>query len=260
MATFADVDRIFAKYNGKQVDRDGYPPAQPYQCHDWAAQYSAEIGGPGFIPTPVTGGARDAYEQWGRPEMAAVRAFYDRIPNTPEFVPRKGDVPVWGPRNNNPYGHIAVATGEGDTNWFNSYDQNWNTPRVTLVRHDYSGLLGVLRPKNLTSNVGEPPMNDQQKKDAYNIVLQRNPEVAKADGRTAMQFIYDARGELKAQRDAAAKALADRDAQIKSQQDQINALNEKLKQGGLPQETVDQVKETNTIVKWIKAKLEGIFK
>lgn len=205
MATFADVDRIIAKWNGRQCDRDGFPKAQPYQCHDWAAQYSAEIGGPGYLPTPISGGARDVYEQYNN--LPAIKAFYERIPNTPAFVPRKGDVMFWGKMTGNIYGHVAVCDGDGTTAYFHSYDQNWaNVHRVVRVRHSYSGVLGVLRPRNLTvaapapAPQGDPPMNDQQYKDAYNIILQRAPEGPK-DGRSAMQFIYDAQGELKVQRD-----------------------------------------------------------
>jgi len=207
MATYADVDAIIARWNGRQCDRDGFPAAQPYQCHDWAAQYSQEIGGPTYLPTPNTGGARDVYEQYDN--LPTIKAFYERIANTPDFVPRKGDIMVWTATPGNIYGHIAVCDGEGDTNYFMSYDQNWNgVYRVTRVRHNYNYVLGVLRPKNLTNApVGEPPMNDQQYKDAYMIVLQRPPEGPK-DGRTGMQFIYDAQGELKAQRDAASAKYA----------------------------------------------------
>lgn len=72
---------------------------------------------------------------------------FTRIANTPEFVPRKGDICVWG---GGKYGHIAIATGEGNTTYFYSYDQNWtgNNDPCTKIKHNYNNFLGVLRPKN----------------------------------------------------------------------------------------------------------------
>ena len=231
MATYADVDAIIGRWNNRQCDRDGFPAGQPYQCHDWAAQYSQEIGGPGYLPTPTTGGARDVYEQYNN--IPSIKAFYDRIPNTLDFVPRKGDIMVWTATPGNIYGHIAVCDGEGNTNYFMSYDQNWNNVyRIVRVRHNYSYVLGVLRPKNLTAAApqpqGEQPMNDQQYKDAYNIVLQRDPEQAKSDGRTGIQFIYDARGELKQQRDAINAKYTTVVNQVNDQQKKLDAANAAL--------------------------------
>lgn len=269
MATFADVDAFFARWNGKSVDRDG---AFGAQCVDFAAQYTAELFGVGYLPTPVTGGARDIYERF------SLGQYFDKIPNTPDFVPHKGDVVVWTAFSNNQFGHIAIATGEGDTTWFNSYDQNWNAQRVEKVRHNYNSVLGVLRPKGLVeqTNQGDVMDLDAAKKVAE-MAAGRNPndqaninDLQKNHvGGSAVNDIKawyssgERRDFLKRQADEKAvlqKQNQDLQSQVKSQQDQINALNEKLKQGGLPQETVDQVKETNTIVKWIKAKLEGIFK
>lgn len=280
MATYADVDAIIARWNGRQCDRDGFPAAQPYQCHDWAAQYSQEMGGPTYLPTPNTGGARDVFEQYDN--LPTIKGFYERIANTPDFVPRKGDIMVWTAMPGNNYGHIAVCDGEGDTNYFMSYDQNWNNVyRIVRVRHNYNYVLGVLRPRNLTNVVqGEQPMNDQQYKDAYNIVLQRNPEQTKADGRTGMQFIYDARAELKQQRDAinakyaskekeaadnAAKAaaaqaaLADAQKQVAQITQQYQDLLNKPKQPVSEDEAAQVVTEKiNPIWAFIKKVLGGL--
>lgn len=58
---------------------------------------------------------------------------------------KNGDVAVWG---NGAYGHIAICTGVGDVNTFESFDQNYPTGSVCKkVKHNYSGFLGVFRPK-----------------------------------------------------------------------------------------------------------------
>lgn len=64
---------------------------------------------------------------------------------------------VWGGSLNGGIGHVAIATGEGNTKYFYSYDQNWtgrNDP-CTRVYHNYNHVLGVLRPKN--QSVINPP-------------------------------------------------------------------------------------------------------
>lgn len=60
---------------------------------------------------------------------------------------RNGDIVVWDKRHGK-YGHIAIATGEGNTSYFYSYDQNWIIKKMHKVKHDYKGgFAGVLRPK-----------------------------------------------------------------------------------------------------------------
>ena len=45
-------------------------------------------------------------------------------------------------------GHISIATGEGNTSYFYSYDQNYNGHNfVAKERHTYHNFLGVLRYK-----------------------------------------------------------------------------------------------------------------
>ena len=48
----------------------------------------------------------------------------------------------------NKYGHIAIATGEGNTSTFYSHDLNWGGKTVKRVQHNYKGFLGVLRPND----------------------------------------------------------------------------------------------------------------
>ena len=70
------------------------------------------------------------------------------LENTPSFVPQKGDIVIWGAGLGNIYGHIAIATGEGNTSQFYSYDMNWGGKACKKVLHNYKGFLGVLRPKD----------------------------------------------------------------------------------------------------------------
>ena len=62
---------------------------------------------------------------------------------------------MWS-RGIGPYGHVAVATGEGNTNYFYSYDQNWKVKQMVKVYHTYDSVYGVLRPKNQSNINGSP--------------------------------------------------------------------------------------------------------
>lgn len=121
-----------------------------HNCFDLANDYSVNlIGGKAFI-------GMSAYEIYTNFANQPSKELYERIPNTPEFVPIKGDIMVWG-QGLGKWGHVAICNGEGDTTWFKSYEQNWtgNNDPVTLIKHNYNNVLGVLRPKDQTKILGK---------------------------------------------------------------------------------------------------------
>jgi CHAP domain-containing protein/N-acetylmuramoyl-L-alanine amidase-like protein len=120
---------------GGYWDVDGFPASQPYQCYDLANLYAVEIGGSGRFTGLY---ASDIIGQTG--------SRYRRINNSASFVPQLGDIMVWNRNVGGGYGHVAICTGEGDTNYFVSLDQNWATPKAVYVRHSYDHVIGVLRP------------------------------------------------------------------------------------------------------------------
>lgn len=133
-------DEYFSKTNGKGIDYDGQFGVQ---CFDLVNDYAEKVLG----CKPFTGMyAWEIYENFSAQPSSA---RFSKIKNTPDLVPKKGDIVVWAKSLNGKAGHCAVATGDGDTTWFTSYEQNWtgnNNPCV-VVKHDYSHVLGVLRPK-----------------------------------------------------------------------------------------------------------------
>ena len=52
-----------------------------------------------------------------------------------------------------------MATGEGNTNTFYSYDSNWNKKEMQKVKHTYFALYGVLRPKNIKALFAAPDVS-----------------------------------------------------------------------------------------------------
>lgn len=280
MATFADVDRIIAKWNGKYA---GVQYGGIFQCVAWAAQFSGELTGIGYLPTPNTNGARDIYEVFSAP----LPSGYDRIANTPSFVPQKGDMVVWGAMPSNPYGHVAIASGVGDTNSFQSYDQNWTGgEKVHLVTHNYNYVLGVLRPKNLTEGVTsvKPTIQqmryihadsegwnwkecmagkfDQQFQDSWGWrtldEMLADKWSTKNDGwRQNRQDALDYYA-TKAANDALVADLRKQLADVTKQYQDL--LAKPPVSGGIDQATKDQINDTNVKVNSIWSKIVAIFK
>ena len=122
-------DKFFAERLNKGIDVDG----NGVYCFDLANDYSVNlIGGKNFI-------GEGAYEIYTNFANQPGKELYERIPNTPEFVPIKGDIMVWG-QSLGKWGHVAICNGKGDTTWFESYEQNWtgNNDPVALIKHNYN--------------------------------------------------------------------------------------------------------------------------
>lgn len=145
------------KYKGKGVDFD---KAYGVQCFDLVNQYNKEVIGCG----PFTG--LYAHMIYTNFNSQAVKGNFTRIANTPDFIPKKGDIVVWSGALNGGIGHTAIATGEGTTSYFYSYDQNWtgkNDP-CTKIKHNYNCVLGVIRAKDQTKITGKNSVNKEEKK------------------------------------------------------------------------------------------------
>ena len=132
-------------YNGKSFDYDGVAGVQ---CVDLAKMYLDKVFG---IKAGAWGNAKDYFENFNN---LPLRNSFTKIANTPNLVPAKGDIVIWGAGLGNTYGHIAIATGEGNTSNFNSYDLNWGSKTVKKVQHNYRGFLGVLRPNDQSKITG----------------------------------------------------------------------------------------------------------
>lgn len=142
------------KYLGVAVDFDGVAGVQ---CVDLVDQYLKEC----FNITGVwCSGAKDLYNKFD--SYPALVAAFDRVPNTPELVVRKGDIIIWGGGS---WGHTGIGTGEGNVDWFMSLEENTlgQHEPTQLVKHWFANdisnpCLGVLRPKK----VAEPKALDTE--------------------------------------------------------------------------------------------------
>lgn len=145
------------EYNGKSID---YDMACGAQCVDLAQMYIEKVfTGKHQI---IYANAKDYFEKYNN--YTVLTQNFDRIANNASFVPQKGDIVIWGAGLGNTYGHIAIATGEGNTSNFNSYDLNWGSKTVKKVSHNYKGFLGVLRAKDQSKITGITPKPNIQYK------------------------------------------------------------------------------------------------
>ena len=149
-----NYNEFINEYNGKSFDYDG---KSGVQCLDLIKMYLNKVFG---LTPGAWGNAKDYYENYNN--NSVLKANFTRIANTASFVPQKGDIAVWGAGLGNTYGHVAIATGEGNTSEFYSYDLNWNGKTVHKVQHTYKGFLGVLRPKDQNKIGGEEEMKVYQ--------------------------------------------------------------------------------------------------
>lgn len=123
------------QYNGKFVDFDGVYGAQ---CFDLVNKWSTYLG-----YRPFTG-------LYAYGIIDQTQGNYTKILNSPTAVPQAGDIIVWNSRYGGGYGHTAIATGVGNTSYFESFDQNYPTGSPAhIVRHSYDGVIGWLRPNKL---------------------------------------------------------------------------------------------------------------
>lgn len=164
---------------GKGIDFDGM---YGVQCVDLFCDYATKVL---EIPRSYLNGYGTAKNYWYNFETRGLGKYFKKIANTPSFVPKKGDVVVW---KDNPYssaGHIAIATGEGNTNYFYTYDQNnsgHNDP-MTKCKHNYNYVLGVLRPKTLPAPEPNPnPENTDKKAFATSFKMKAAVRVNAYDG------------------------------------------------------------------------------
>lgn len=141
-----NYDEFIKEYNGKSFDYDG---VSGVQCVDLIKMYVDKVFG---IKPSSWGNAKDYYENY---ENLPLKNYFTKIAYKLFLVPQKGDIVVFGTEVGNIYGHISIATGDGDTKQFYSYDLNWNGKTVKKVEHNYTGVLGVLRPNDQSKIVNE---------------------------------------------------------------------------------------------------------
>ena len=163
--TRAEVESLFngfiAQWDGKSCEMED--PSALDQCMDLAFAWVDALG----IPRDTIRHGY-AYQVWATPNPDTT-TYFDLIPNTPDVIPLKGDLAIFGTVNGIPVGHISIETGKSDVNNLITFDQNWDTLHYyhldeqgnhipycrTVVHANYYDCVGFLRPKT-TEPVEQP--------------------------------------------------------------------------------------------------------
>jgi hypothetical protein len=223
---------------GTKIDFDGY---YGYQCMDLAEAYNKEIVG-----APRIGG--NAIDAWTRYPTA----HYTRIANTPSGVPQSGDIMVWG-KGVGTYGHIGVVW-TADVNRFETLDQNWpfsnGTTPAKFISHNYSGVLGWLRPKK-DVNFDQAAYEAQLRAEAERKAAEAAAAKAEADRIAKLK-----EEEAKAEADRIAKEEA---AKAKAEAERIAADQAKKDAEALAQKQASKAAWLDAIMLAIKAILKEYF-
>jgi hypothetical protein len=202
---------------GKYIDADGI---YKYQCVDLVKDYFPKVIG---IPA-IRNNAKDYWTNYPT-------AHFTKIANTPSFIPKRGDIMVWG-TGVGTYGHIAICEGEATTNYFVSLDQNWpysnGTTPSKYIRHNYNSVLGVLRPKkdvNFDQVAYEAELR-RQAEEAARIAAEKQAEadrlakLAEEEARAEADRIQKEQAAIeKAEQERLAKEQARLDAELKAKQE-----------------------------------------
>jgi hypothetical protein len=230
--------------NGKYIDYDG---AYGAQCVDLIKKYFVEIIG---IPA-IRNNAIDYWTNYPT-------AHFTRISNTASFVPKSGDIMIWG-KGVGQYGHIAIVW-TATVDWFDSLDQNWpysnGTTPAKFVHHNYGSVLGVLRPKKDVNF-------DQAAYDAAQAAAAEAARIAKQaeDARIAAEAAEVARlAKEEADRLAAEKAEADRIALEQAEAERLEQERIAEEQARLDAEIEAKKKAENSWMNLIIRVLEIITK
>ena len=150
------VQEFIKKYDGTSIDFDKVFGAQ---CVDLFNYYNKEVVGAPRIGTPITGGARDIWEN----EKSTPLDFYRRVSASEQL--RVGDVLIYGEPHGRHiengvqkyYGHVNIYIGNNRV-----IEQNGKVAQKTVVREVFSsGLIGILRPLRFEPKLDPQNVPDQ---------------------------------------------------------------------------------------------------
>lgn len=129
------LDQYRAQHEGKQIDLDNYPKAQPFQCVDLVSDYAIDVCG---AKTRIPGNAKEFFGKM--PEL------FDWVRYVGGMIAPRGAIFVYGDSWGGGYGHVGIVLG-ANKDTVTLLEQNNGAPRVTIGAHRYGGVIGWGIPK-----------------------------------------------------------------------------------------------------------------
>ena len=193
--------------------------------------------------------------------------FFDKILNTPEAIPQAGDIVVWSAKFNGTVGHTAIATGTGDINTFETFEQNDPLgSNCHLKTYKYTSVIGWLRPRStqldsqaiiiqqsdafiaICTKLGTPANREivlaelDKLITMQDVVIQKDKQLADANAKVL---------ELEKDNQNKATQLQDLQTQVKNLADEVAIA---VAENKADKETIDQLKQdcqaTPTFTGW----------
>lgn len=136
-----------AQWNGKHLEfnHDGIQ----FQCMDELYQYLQDVS---RVDVKKYQGKGSAINLWNAANAGLIKGFsseFTVIKNSPNNVPKQGDIVFWGLYLGTTgwNGHVAIYD-KGNVYTFSSFDQNYPTGSVCHFQgHNYNGVKGWWRRK-----------------------------------------------------------------------------------------------------------------
>jgi hypothetical protein len=147
MGKFGFLKEVCGTWFDKTVP---YPVPDPNGLQGQCVQFIRWILA-AFLKLPQWKAVRGAADFWAAYENdPAMNQYWDKIPNTPDFVPQEGDICVWDRNKGGGYGHIGFVYEDDHTvKYFYCIEANWKPLKVTVAQHNYNNASGFLRLKGL---------------------------------------------------------------------------------------------------------------
>ena len=133
---------------GIGIDFDGW---YGYQCMDLVVAYMYYVTDGKLT---LWGNAKDAIKN-------DLKGYATLHKNTPQFLPKMGDIAVWTTGNFSEFGHIAIVTS-ANLDTFNAIEQNWNGGGLTLSevttkrKKSYQNVTHFIRPNFKSTSKSKP--------------------------------------------------------------------------------------------------------
>lgn len=231
-----NLDQFIAKYSGQSVLYNTRDASLRGQCVQLVCFYVSEVCGKPVIWA-------DAAKWWS---SGLFPEHYERITNDIHSIPKRGDIIVWASSlpNSGGAGHIAICVEpRPGTGTFVSFDSNWGGKNAKLVTHNYTNVVGWLRPRVPAPQVTQPQgggiemiTNADQANKIYKMLRPNGGasqgEIDSTAGRRSFaEFIESAQAEINV-RDAnfrsQAEQLTNMSNTINNQNQTITTLTQKL--------------------------------
>lgn len=138
-----DFQEFIDKTLGYQIDTDGYPEEQPFQCVDLPKYFNECYFSPFQVYCTDSGYAKD----WANLKYS--NGLLDYYDETAIDNMIKGTLVVWGNCQVAPYSHIGFFIEDNEDGTFKCLQQNAPDPWVVISNIRYEGLIGAFIPKNV---------------------------------------------------------------------------------------------------------------